>query len=269
MSCQNKIKQICLATVNMADTNQGKLPTQGNGSGFGGSSFGYYPDPVGGPNTPYNANGDLWFFILPFMEQNNLYLSTLSGPAPLPQCNADTPIVPQYTLWSQPMWSGKTGSLNYYVCPSDYTTNGWAGVAISYAYNEAVMRAGKNVQMYPGSITDGTSNTIFFSEQIFYCWKTVGGTTTSDWNELREGDHGFFNSIDGGTPVGAASYPQFSPTIGLNGTCTPKLPNAFHGPVINVSMGDGSVRVVSQGVGTTTWSAAVSPQGGDILGSDW
>src|SRR5262245_12621947 len=115
MSCQNKIKQICLATVNMADTNQGKLPTQGNGTGLGGSSFGYYPEPVGGPNTPYNANDDLWFFILPYTEQNNAYVSTLSGPPPLPQCNADTPIVPQYTLWAQPLWSNKVGSIDYYV----------------------------------------------------------------------------------------------------------------------------------------------------------
>jgi prepilin-type processing-associated H-X9-DG protein len=38
---------------------------------------------------------------------------------------------------------------------------------------------------------------------------------------------------------------------------------------INVGMGDGSVRLLAQGISPATWIAAVTPQGGDLLGPDW
>jgi prepilin-type N-terminal cleavage/methylation domain-containing protein/prepilin-type processing-associated H-X9-DG protein len=258
--CQNTLKQMCLGTINMAQTNQDKLPT-------GGASFSYYPDPMGGKSTNNNGEGGVMFFLLPYVEQANLYNSTLRGPAaPITQPAWAAGFTPKnamlYTVWADPMWTNNSGSLNFYVCPTDNTTTGWQGVAVSYAYNEAVFRNGTKTQMYPLSITDGTANTIFFTEQIFYCWNQ----TTNDWNELREADHSFFNGVDGGAPTGAASFPQFNPTIG---TCTPKLPSALHGGIINVGMCDGSVRVVSSGMSTTTWAAAVSPQTGDVLGSDW
>jgi len=38
---------------------------------------------------------------------------------------------------------------------------------------------------------------------------------------------------------------------------------------INVGLGDGSVRMVSQGISVTTWFNATTPAGGEVLGSDW
>jgi prepilin-type processing-associated H-X9-DG protein len=38
---------------------------------------------------------------------------------------------------------------------------------------------------------------------------------------------------------------------------------------INAAMGDGSVHFVAQGVSPNTWWYAFTPNGGDILGSDW
>ena len=78
MTCQNKLKQMTLATITMADTNQGTLPMGGV------SEDTYYPDQAGGKNTPYNARGNLFFFVLPYIEQGNLYNQCLVGPAPLP-----------------------------------------------------------------------------------------------------------------------------------------------------------------------------------------
>jgi hypothetical protein len=34
-------------------------------------------------------------------------------------------------------------------------------------------------------------------------------------------------------------------------------------------MGDGSVRSVSGSISLRTWNAALSPAGGEVLGSDW
>jgi hypothetical protein len=38
---------------------------------------------------------------------------------------------------------------------------------------------------------------------------------------------------------------------------------------IQVGLGDGSVRFVSQGVSSTTWWFAITPNRGDVLGADW
>jgi prepilin-type N-terminal cleavage/methylation domain-containing protein len=50
MSCQSKLRQICLATINMVDTNSGQLPYCG-GSG----EDSYYPNVAGGPTLPIMA----------------------------------------------------------------------------------------------------------------------------------------------------------------------------------------------------------------------
>ena len=52
------------------------------------------------------------------------------------------------------------------------------------------------------------------------------------------------------------------------GPCDKRLASTPHA-AINVALGDGSVRVVSQNVSTTTWAAALTPAGREILGNDW
>src|SRR6516162_8136890 len=65
--CQNNIKQQGLAVINMADTNQGKLPP----------SAGLYPTiSPAGVGSPNNATGGMFLFLLPYIEQQNLYNST-------------------------------------------------------------------------------------------------------------------------------------------------------------------------------------------------
>jgi hypothetical protein len=55
----------------------------------------------------------------------------------------------------------------------------------------------------------------------------------------------------------------------FNTACEYRLPSTPHTGGILVSMGDGSSRSVSQGVSGTTWYAACTPAGGEVLGSDW
>jgi prepilin-type processing-associated H-X9-DG protein len=38
---------------------------------------------------------------------------------------------------------------------------------------------------------------------------------------------------------------------------------------INVAMGDGSVRIVSDGISGFSWYHATTPASGDLLGPDW
>jgi hypothetical protein len=167
------------------------------------------------------------------------------------------------------MWSGKTPNVPSFICPSDPTLGNCTHCTqLSYAPNEAVIRTGSNPQKYPASITDGTSNTILYCEREFYCWTpSNSGVGFGWWNELRTPDHEYLNDVDSANvPQGAACYPQFSPPFGQ---CDVTLPSSGHTGVILAGLCDGSVRTVGQGVSPKSWGAALSPNGGDILGADW
>src|SRR5262245_24869876 len=62
--CQNNLKQMTLATINCADTNQGKLPP----------GLGLY---TSRRPTANNSNGGLFFHLLPYIEQGNLHTAAL------------------------------------------------------------------------------------------------------------------------------------------------------------------------------------------------
>jgi type II secretory pathway pseudopilin PulG len=265
--CSNNLKQISLGTINMADTNEGLLPPYNTA---GGGSF--YPNvrftSSGGQVTaaPYGGFGGLFFHLFPYVELGDLYQSCLLQPGQNPVNTGwkNNYTMPTYTEWADPLWGGGK-VLPVYTCPSDPTWQGWDGVAMSYAFNEAVFRTAPKYQRYPKNIIDGTSNTVFFTEKEFHCAGVAA--PQSPWNELREGDNQFFNNVDnGGLPQGAACYPQFNPTPAA---CNPSLPNAAHPGVIAAAMGDGSVRWVGESVSPATWGAALSPANGDVLGADW
>jgi prepilin-type processing-associated H-X9-DG protein len=68
--------------------------------------------------------------------------------------------------------------------------------------------------------------------------------------------------VEQGTSIGF----QVTPT---SSQCDHWKASSAHSGGINVAMGDGSVRFVSQGVSTTTFFYACTPAGGETLGPDW
>jgi len=60
--------------------------------------------------------------------------------------------------------------------------------------------------------------------------------------------------------------PQIRPQVGF---CDWSAANTGHTGGVQVALCDGSVRNVSPGVSQTTWQAANTTQGGEVLGSDW
>jgi len=70
--------------------------------------------------------------------------------------------------------------------------------------------------------------------------------------------------------IGPGSKPVFSPNpyLGAQSQCDPRVASTAH-VAMQVGMADGSVRGVNSGVSGTTWWAAVTPNGGETLGSDW
>jgi prepilin-type N-terminal cleavage/methylation domain-containing protein len=287
--CQNNIKQIDLGLVNMVDTYQGKLPP----------SIGTYPTEVvsgGGPNGTTvgfanNGEGGLLWHLLPWIEQQNLYKSAWTMLDPFNMVGVLT-----YSEYGSPTggeddddWD--TGATPYaqaqvvkiYRCPSDPTNQGqaqgpWRWSAASYATNGQVFvgnRWNSAYGRFPAGIADGTNNTIFFTEKEAVGDGNCPGSRCAGYNYWADwgpdtGSTGL--SVWGvqswlAQPIGiGANYPLISP---IPGKACASAPSSGHTGGIMVGMGDGSVHLVTQGVSPASWWYAMTPAGGEILGSDW
>jgi prepilin-type processing-associated H-X9-DG protein len=237
VQCANNFKQITLAMMNAADTNAGTMPPLA----------GYYPKAT---EAEKNGHGTLFFHILPYIEQDNLYQQSLDN---------DTK---KYSVWSNGTYARQ---IKTYVCPSEFVNprgmfEDWLATS-NYAANFEVFgdANGENrlqgTAKFPASITDGTSNTIFFTERYQIC----NGEPTA-WGYAADGVHAPGYGLFG--PV----FFQVRPTPK---DCEPGTPQSLHPGGINVGMGDGSVRFVNTKLSWETWRAATTPAGGEVLGADW
>jgi len=259
--CSNNLKQLALGCHSCNDTNN-RLPPM-------------YHD-TGTYNTagPWQGmTGAFWFYLLPFIEQNNLYA----------QANGNA-------------YNGAhTTPIKTYMCPSDANYgsglldpgNPWAlgCYAANYQvfgnpdagdYPAANMDGGGSLQ---AKFTDGTSNTIMFAERYSRCGNFATLWAHGNWEQNwmgmfvygnRAGTQGYkgqYNWGPAGT-VGPNSKFQITPNP-YNTVCDPSRPSSAHAGTMQVALGDGSVRGLSSGIGGTTWWAACTPNGGEVLGSDW
>ncbi|HTU16596.1 MAG TPA: DUF1559 domain-containing protein [Gemmataceae bacterium] len=254
MQCTNNIKQISLGTVNCADTHEGNLPP----------SIGLYPNTM---TSPYNSDGGLLLHILPFVEQQNLFNSSLVQPEPTSDRNAGNATYSQWTAAVQ------NSFVKTYICPSDYTQQNQPAYA-SYGINGQVFRenyppntggwGNNSLTRFPAQISDGTSNTIFFTDKLAHC--NSGNYNNNYWPDWGP----IVSSTDESDPTGTGFGPQITPQVsGGVGNCNGGLSSSPHTGGITVGLGDGSVRFVAQGISTTTWWFALTPAGGEVLLSDW
>jgi prepilin-type N-terminal cleavage/methylation domain-containing protein/prepilin-type processing-associated H-X9-DG protein len=255
IQCTNNLKQISLAVVNCAGTFESLMPPD----------IGLYPGE--GPQANL-GNGGILFLVLPFVEQDNLYKSTLTSPDPDGRNGNNL----TYSQWQVP----NPTRVKTYICPSDYTqidsftlgSYGANGQMFRRHYDNAPLGWGIGLARYPASIPDGTSNTLFFADKLALCnsggyGHTYGANTNywPDWGAT-------FQSTDNGMPTGPAYSFQPQPK-GSPANCDGGLASSPHTGGINVGMGDGSVHFVSNSVGPATWWSALTPDGGEVLGSDW
>jgi len=222
---QNNLKQIALACHTLADSNNGWLPPTYVG-GSGGS----------GPYT--TATGTIDYFLLPFIEQTALYNSGfLAG---------DARVVKTYVATLD-----STGS-------NGQAANG-AG-ASNYAANSNSVQPVFPVTTslkFPGGISDGLSNTVFFAEKKSTCtgpnYSNWAGTSTSSTITAP-----YFTST-------AVPQPMTSPATG----CDITRAHFLSAGGCQVAMGDGSVRGVSSGVSQPTWQQVLTPSNNEVTGTDW
>jgi hypothetical protein len=284
ISCSNNLHQISLGTVNCSDTHGGNLPTgMGMYPNYG---PGWGPD-AGGNETwrdvPHSGYGSLFFHILPFVEQENLYDSSIGGGGGGGW--AGGPLT--YSCWSGGAGTG-TGDLIHhkvqsYRCPSDPTNKsgldgagGWG--AGSYVYNYQLFNVDWNVAYanYPAAIPDGTSQTIFFAEKYAQPsadpWSVDwGGNTWWEWSPKFAFDITGPASkfLDKPTIAWCDANTAFSGPHNGNANICSLMATSPHTAGMNVGLGDGSVRFLSNSISGDTWWAAVTPAGGEVLGNDW
>jgi len=295
MQCSNNLKQMGLALHNYEGVYGFFPPALANSGRWNGGAAGwtaansYYPSD--GTYYVYNHTG--FVFLLPYVEQENLYKqydfktpSSLSNPysAPLPPtAGALSASHPNGLVQSQ--------KLKVYTCPSDsdpeivanamnagdfYQRPNTArsnylfasGLYTDYDAPSAMMNAaagpfGNNSKTKLSEIQDGTSNTIAVGESVQR--KSGPGTSTSFGPYWGAGTH---TSVHGRVP---ATDPKFN--INANwtpGTCTvgPRCVYAwvfssFHSGGANFVMCDGSVRFIPESISYPTFAALNTKSGGE------
>jgi prepilin-type N-terminal cleavage/methylation domain-containing protein len=216
-----------------------------------------------------NKAGSTHYYILPYVEQAAL---AKMGP---PFCFWQV-----YTDHSVPVFlnpsDGSTPLNGMFNDPgwADYGVTGFAANFQSLGY---FMSNGKKSVMRAIKVKDGLSNTIFMAEKVTLCQNQAYSDSQG------QGDPNFYNIWAYGrtawqewNPVfayqitGPASKFQVMPRFMDPGaTCDPRLASAPRLAGLLVTLGDGSVRLVSGSISPDTWWAACTPSGGEVLGGDW
>jgi len=247
MQCTNNVKQLSLGAYNMIDTNQGKVP----------GSIGLYPSssPAQG-----NSDGGMFLPLLPWIEQENLYKASYDGGG----ADDRNGYLPTYSQWNGTIQNSRVKT---YVCPSDYTQSEGRRARSSYAQNGQVFREGywaKNNLTFPASFSDGTSQTILFTEKLAWC--NAGSYSDNYWPDWGP----VINYPDLGMPTGpTAPVPQIKPSGGGPANCNGGWASSPHTAGIVAGLADGSVRFVGAGISSASWWSALTPNGGEVIGSNW
>ncbi len=262
MQSANNLKQMSLALHNMNDTH-GVLP----------SPVGFYPQTnnagngVGG--SVGNTRGTVFYFMLPFIEQQNAQLSMANNHPDSWWCGYG---IKTYICPSDPTEppSGQidTGSPRY---GASYAPNEWVFDPRTYSAPGAHTGIGQTAPFasIPRTFSDGTSQTIVFSEKYAVCGTSTSSVASFYWGETG----GACNRVGG--QGGNGSTPGFY-TTGLFqqkpapfSNCNPCQLQSMSSGGIQVGLGDGSVRLVNPSISAVTWQNAITPSDGNPLGSDW
>jgi prepilin-type N-terminal cleavage/methylation domain-containing protein len=274
--CLNNMKQIGIA-LHSANDAFGWMPRF--------HELGY---PVVGNFAPANPakkfDGTVHFYILPFLEQENL-MKEWKGTAGANAFNG----------------ANQKHSPDVYVCPSDpsmtpdTTTNGGEGSQLASGTGYAITSYSFNGQIFgdkclpprvPTTFTDGTSNTAMAFERYAICGKNGEVRTWGDGAGYDGNAEVVYYTCPNGAGCADPAGPDNPnvPSVGWVNTYVTKifqvqpLPKACtftrmgsstpH-ESMSVLLGDGSTRSVAPAVSIATWRAVITPEGNDSLGPDW
>jgi prepilin-type N-terminal cleavage/methylation domain-containing protein len=279
-SCQSNMKQVTLALLNYHDT-RNKLPPAGvhNRDGHGAS-----------PTS--TSWGPSWVpMVLPFMEQQSLhdqfdfsiqraanYGAVVSTAIPSMRCPTDAA--------EKPRWSN-TSSFER----TNYAANGGAGSPFAtgdfdnHQHERGPMSMARAYGARMADFADGTAKTILLAEiiageasgDVRGAWAypvgayISGGTRASSTSvnpRIRLRPNG--NALDDtrrdrpGFCSAGAQHPQLRCVSG--GSDAAQTSRSWHPGGVQVGMGDGAVRFISENIDVTTWLNLLSIADGNLLG---
>jgi prepilin-type N-terminal cleavage/methylation domain-containing protein len=206
-----------------------------------GTNDGALPPSIG---SFQNCPGDhsFFFYILPYIEQENIATLYPDG-----FIGVEIPV-----------------PVKTFIASLDLT-NDPTNILTSYASNQALFQF-TGARMPASFDPKGTSNTVILMER--YAQTAIGGGPGSLGLQARH--HiwsGSWTGLDCSfVPDGFTNAPQFAPTLDQADN---RRPQGFTSSVMQVALGDGSVRVVGSGVSPTTWNWACNPVATDPPPSDW
>jgi prepilin-type N-terminal cleavage/methylation domain-containing protein/prepilin-type processing-associated H-X9-DG protein len=277
IKCANNLKQLALACHNFHDSN-GKFPPQ----------FGY-----SNPGTNSGDFGTLFFFLLPYVEQANLYDRALirvtdTRPPGTPPWAIYPPNTPYYRQAGTHDARFTVGGeqVAVFMCPSDPSNppkDPWGWGRSSYASNYQVFSrsaprpptcfdwySSANLTPWQGearldsSFTDGTSSTILFAEKFASCYSDTvprGGNMWARWDCAD-----YFQPTFASWVTGPASKFQVQPFPYNSSACNFTVPQTAHPGAMNTAFADGSVHPLAAGMSGTVWWALCTPRGGETVG---
>ena len=226
-----------------------------------------------------NVRRQLFVELLPYLEHGNIYLLVRDF-ADVSARAVDLLRSAKVSVYKNPLDPsfGQPPEISFLTPGFDDIT--------SYAANAIFFD--EPVPRYAG-VTDGLSNTIFFSEHYGRCGAAefhfkqgeydsrpngvVNPLSGSSVKSTRptfadRGDEDFFPVTSGNPPVSTARDGMtFQPRTSI-AECDPRLPNASSFRGLQVLMGDGSVRILRSSIKDVVFWAAVTPAGGETFDFD-
>jgi hypothetical protein len=250
------------------------------------------------PNSSILNYGPVTFYLLPFIEQGNIWdRSNINGAHVSNNNSVQSSVIKTYICPSDPSYTPEA--------PNNFALSCYAANALAFSkatYNNGagnfmacyvtgpdpssvalidntypVCIGGKRI---PSSFPDGTSNTIFFTEKYARCGPPANGndfTGSTQWADRF--------AVYSGAFIGFYPNPNTNPSsvpvnFGLNGyfqiqpnpwqtNCVSTVASTAHPAGIMAALGDGSVRLCQAGMSPQTWWMALVPDDGNPLGADW
>ena len=254
MKCSNHLKQLGLAVHNLHDNYNVMPPLSANCADPANANCFTQSSKFG------THNYTMFHFLLPFIEQDNLYRTLLTT---------------AYAGGAYPT------VIKTFICPSDPSlANGMCRTTFGGANNWAASCYGGNNYVFGNppagtasgewpfsAITDGLSNTVFFAEMYGTCGSSndlanLWGSLWADANGTWRPGFNLGTSKGGGGLAAYPASPLFQAKPNFMTTCNPAVPQSGHTNGINVGIGDGSVRYLPATINATTWAIVTDPRDG-------
>ena len=254
--CTNAVKQLALASHNIHDVKLVFPPCGASNNVWNGrvTQSGPYKD----------LAGSFFFHLLPFVEQGPLYDGAVGAGGSMDS-----------TLNGKPVYKH---IVNAYRCPSDRgaglqngmgnpkgpdATHALSNYGANYLAFGDPVKGNQEGASKMSTFTDGTSNQVFFGER--YGWYSgtplscLWANSENRWSPQICRAPGSSNS----TTTGYAPCPMFQVMVKYQqANNSTSGGNSSHIGIMNVGMGDGSVRPMRGTMQAATWAALCDPRDG-------